>query len=191
MDYSGIIENLNTTVVALQQQSITIGKKELKFNKKFELTKMQIWINSNWDGMEMNMEICCAVWSRMKGPVARRYTETRMGNCLAEREEWPGWKALKPEIKGFFRPQTETDWARATLQNLKQGMSWVDNFITRFLSLWNSKLEIIKQMYIMGQRKAKIGDAAMMIREISHAQELYHIQFRHQGSTWFNNTKQP
>ncbi|KAF9219535.1 hypothetical protein BS17DRAFT_821664 [Gyrodon lividus] len=99
------------------------------------------------------------------------------------------------------------DWARATLQNLKQGSSLVDDFITRFLSLvtqagisnehgvylleQNSKPEIIKQMYIMHQRKANIQDAAVTIREIGRAQELYHIQFGHQGSTWFNNAKQP
>ncbi|KAF9221696.1 hypothetical protein BS17DRAFT_710271, partial [Gyrodon lividus] len=83
----------------------------------------------------------------------------------------------------------------------------VDNFITCFLSLvtqagisnehgiylleWNSKLEIIKQMYITGQRKASVQAMAMTIREIGCAQELYHIQFGHQGSTWFNNAKQP
>ncbi|KAF9220557.1 hypothetical protein BS17DRAFT_714159, partial [Gyrodon lividus] len=101
---------------------------ELKFNKKFELvadpgqyegdkakfnewwTKMQIWINANWDGMETNMEICCVVWSCMKGLIAGQYVETQMGNCLAKREEWPEWKDLKPEIKGFFRPQTEANF---------------------------------------------------------------------------------
>ncbi|KAF9221697.1 hypothetical protein BS17DRAFT_671106, partial [Gyrodon lividus] len=57
-----------------------------KFNEWW--MKMQIWINANWDGMKINMEVCCAV------------------------ETWPEWKDLKPEIKGFFRPQTEMDWAR-------------------------------------------------------------------------------
>ncbi|KAF9223011.1 hypothetical protein BS17DRAFT_706791, partial [Gyrodon lividus] len=100
--------------------------------------------------------------------------------------------------EGLFRPQTEMDRARATLQNLKQETSGVNHFITCFLSLvtqaeisdehgvylleQNSKPEITTQMYITGQRKAYIQAMAMTITETSHAQELYHIQFRHQGS---------
>ncbi|KAF9225189.1 hypothetical protein BS17DRAFT_679784, partial [Gyrodon lividus] len=228
--------NLNATVAALQDQLTAMavemqkvkdkkGTKELKFNKKFELVadpsqyegerakfnewwmKLQVWITSNWDGFKTNQEIACAVWTRMKGPIAGRYAETRMNDCLAKRQPWPKWKDLQAEVPEFFRPQTEVDWARATLQNMKQGSSWVDDYITKFLSLitlsgisdehgiylleLNSKPEIIKQMYVTGQRKTIIQEAALAIREIGRAQELYNIQFSStQGSTWFNNAKQ-
>ncbi|KAF9221285.1 hypothetical protein BS17DRAFT_845535 [Gyrodon lividus] len=218
MEYSEVIDTLNATVATLQDQLTTMatemqrvkdekGTKELKFNKKFELTKLQVWITLNWDGFKTNQEIACAVWTRMKGPITGRYAETRMNNCLTKRQPWPKWTDLQSEVPKFFWPQTKIDWARATLQNMKQGNSQVDDYITKFLSLVtlsgisdehgiyllerNSKPEIIKQMYVIGQRKTTIQGASHTIREIGRAQELYNIQFGStQGSTWFNNTKQ-
>ncbi|KAF9225582.1 hypothetical protein BS17DRAFT_869508 [Gyrodon lividus] len=96
---------------------------------------MQVWITSNWDGFETNQEIVCAIWTRMKGPIAGRYVETQMNDCLAKRQPWPKWQDLQVEIPEFFRPQAEVDWARATLQNMKQGNYWVDDYVAKFLSL--------------------------------------------------------
>ncbi|KAF8834503.1 hypothetical protein BDN67DRAFT_914879, partial [Paxillus ammoniavirescens] len=102
---------------------------ERKFSKKFKVvanpgsfegdrarfsewwTKIQIWISSNWDGLDMNREVCCAVWSRMKGPIAGRYAETRMIECLNS-NTWMSWDNLKIEIVNMFQPQSEKDWAR-------------------------------------------------------------------------------
>ncbi|KAF8834136.1 hypothetical protein BDN67DRAFT_992727 [Paxillus ammoniavirescens] len=85
-------------------------------------TKVQIWISSNLDGLDTNKEVCSAVWSRMKGPITGRYAETRMIECL-NNNNWVSWNDLKIEI------------ARNQIQNLKQGNSHIDDFITCFLSL--------------------------------------------------------
>ncbi|KAF9223591.1 hypothetical protein BS17DRAFT_766883 [Gyrodon lividus] len=115
MEYSEVINNLNATIAALQDQLTAMatemqkvkdekGTKELKFNKKFELV---------------------ADPGQYEGERAK----------FNEWQPWPKWKDLQAEVPKFFRPQTKVDWARATLQNMKQGNSRVDDYITNFLSL--------------------------------------------------------
>ncbi|KAF8834360.1 hypothetical protein BDN67DRAFT_1016584 [Paxillus ammoniavirescens] len=150
---------------------------ERKFSKKFEVvadpgffkgdrarfsewwTKIQIWISSNWDGLDTNRE-----------------------------------------------PQSEKDWARHQIQNLKQGNSRIDDFITRFLSLSrmanisnkhavyllerNTKPEIIKHYFLTTERQVTLDTAYRAICEVGRSFELYEVQFGNQGRGWFNNTPQ-
>ncbi|KAF9219392.1 hypothetical protein BS17DRAFT_770059 [Gyrodon lividus] len=62
-----------------------------------------------------------------------------------------------------------------------------------YLLQQNSKPEIIKQMYITGQRKGKINDVAMMIREIGHTQNsiIYSSDTREVPSVTMPNNPLP
>ncbi|KIK81686.1 hypothetical protein PAXRUDRAFT_35799 [Paxillus rubicundulus Ve08.2h10] len=148
------MEVLNETIAQLQAQLLAMvqqmqemteqkATKEMKFNKKFELV-------------------------------------ADPGKYEGDKAEFNEW---------WTKVQTKIDWARATLQNMKQGTSRIDDFITKFLCLvrlmeisdehgvylleQNTKPEVIKQVYITGQRRKTIGEAA----------------FGTQQSVWFNNAK--
>ncbi|EGO04644.1 hypothetical protein SERLA73DRAFT_68328 [Serpula lacrymans var. lacrymans S7.3] len=102
---------------------------EKKFNKKVEVIadpgafegdrarfaewwiKLQIWIKANWEVFADNLEEC--------------YTAG----------VWPVWNNLKVEIKKYFKPQAERDWARQIICSFKQGNMRTDDYVTRFLAL--------------------------------------------------------
>ncbi|EGN95143.1 hypothetical protein SERLA73DRAFT_77156 [Serpula lacrymans var. lacrymans S7.3] len=48
---------------------------------------------------------------------------------------WPTWDNLKVEIKKYFKPQAEHDWAHQQICSFKQGNMRTDDYITRFLAL--------------------------------------------------------
>jgi hypothetical protein len=153
--------------------------------------KVQIWIKANLEAFDSDIEIAAAIWSRMKGPTAGRYAETRLVGCM-ESQQWPKWPELKNEVEEYFRPQTERDWARHQLASFKQGQSRVDEFATRWLALYrqagisddhgvylleaNTSPEIIKQIYLNGQRQTEVSSLMLLIRNVGRAQELFKLQ---------------
>src|SRR5271168_1715409 len=74
-------------------------------------TKIQVWVKANWSAFDSDFELASAIWSRMKGPTAGRYAETRMAECLNS-TIWPSWDILKREVENLFQPATELDWAK-------------------------------------------------------------------------------
>ncbi|EGO04948.1 hypothetical protein SERLA73DRAFT_68604 [Serpula lacrymans var. lacrymans S7.3] len=102
---------------------------EKRFNKKVEVVtdpgafegdrawfaewwiKLQIWVKANWDVFADNFEEC--------------YTAG----------VWPTWDDLKKEIKKYFKPQAERNWARQQICSFKQGNMRTDDYVTRFLAL--------------------------------------------------------
>ncbi|EGO29504.1 hypothetical protein SERLADRAFT_433484 [Serpula lacrymans var. lacrymans S7.9] len=104
-----------------------------KFNKKFEVIadpgafegdraqfakwwiKLQIWVKANWDAFANDFEVA----------TAECYTAG----------VWPVWDDLKIEIKKYFKPQAERDWACQQICTFKQGNMRTDDFVTRFLAL--------------------------------------------------------
>ena len=57
-----------------------------------------------------------------------------MNEC-SQQNHWPDFDDLCTEIKGFFSPQTSTEWACQELRKLKQGGSRIEDFINKFISL--------------------------------------------------------
>ncbi|EGO02697.1 hypothetical protein SERLA73DRAFT_70183 [Serpula lacrymans var. lacrymans S7.3] len=158
-DMNSLLHNMRAQIQALTNQLAKIQATpaaeftvEQKFNKKVKIVadpgtfegdraqfaewwiKLQIWIKANWDAFADDFEIATAVLSRLKGPVAGRYTQVRMQECHTARV-WPTWDDLKVEIKKYFKLQAERDWARQQIWSFKQGNMRTDDFVTRFLAL--------------------------------------------------------
>lgn len=161
-------------------------------------TKIQVWVKANWSAFDSDFELASAIWSRMKGPTAGRYAETRMSECLNS-SIWPTWDLLKREIENLFQPATELDWAKNTISKFKQGSMRIEDYTTKWASLArqahisdehgiflleaNTAPEIIKTLYTNGLRKSTTQETLAEIRRIGQAQEMY--QLHHAGRTPF------
>ncbi|KIJ65755.1 hypothetical protein HYDPIDRAFT_26991 [Hydnomerulius pinastri MD-312] len=220
--------------IALMQQTINeqaaqledrtpVTNIEKKFNKKVEVitdpgqytgekarfaewwTKMRIWLRANADALSNNFKLCTAVWSCLSGPTAGQYAQTRMAECLIS-DEWPDQHEILTEIKNFFLPQNEWDWARSQIQSCKQGNLRVDEYILKWLSLYrqskiseehtvylleiNTNLRIIKQVFILGGRVDTVNAYLECIQMIGRAQEsflMFQPSTKTQGRAWGNN----
>ncbi|EGN95086.1 hypothetical protein SERLA73DRAFT_77093 [Serpula lacrymans var. lacrymans S7.3] len=140
--------------------------------------KLQIWVKANWDAFADDFEVATAVLSRLKGPVAGRYTQVRLQECYTA-GVWPTWDDLKVEIKKYFKPQAERDWARQQIRSFKQGNMRTDDFITQFLAL--------SIQGGLGNEHA-VEQSAEEVQKIGRAIELYKM---HQGGeTTKNNQSQ-
>ncbi|EGN97595.1 hypothetical protein SERLA73DRAFT_153935 [Serpula lacrymans var. lacrymans S7.3] len=140
------ILSLTTQLTKIQAAPAAEPTVEQKFNKKVEIVAdpstfkgdraqfAEWWIKANWDMFADDFEIATAVLSRLKGPVAGRYTQVRLQECYTV-GVWPTWDDLKVEIKKYFKPQAERDWARQQICSFKQGSMRTDDYITWFLAL--------------------------------------------------------
>lgn len=165
-------------------------------------TKMKVWVKANWEAFDSDFELASAVWSRMKGPTAGRYAETRMSQAML-RDTWPQWDHLMAEIEGQFQPVTEKDWAKNAISKLKQGSMRVDDFTTKWASLArqadiseehgvyllesHTSPEITKILYTNGLRRATMKDTMDEIRKIGQAQEIF--QLHHTKPATYNYYK--
>ncbi|KAF9225959.1 hypothetical protein BS17DRAFT_765685 [Gyrodon lividus] len=107
-------------------------------------------------------------------------------------EWWTKMQDLQDEIPEFFRPQTEVDWARATLQNMKQGNSRVGNYITKLLLLVTlSGISDEHGIYLLehNSKPEIIADVCYKTKEAEHPR-CGPYNKRNWGSAWFNNAKQ-
>src|SRR5207245_1658788 len=96
-------------------------------------TKMRAWLDTFATTFSGDRERCLAVWSRMEGPVAGTYAQTRIKSCT-DHQDWPDLRGLVTEVNGFFSPQSEVDFVRKQIQNLRQGSSRVEEFVNKFIS---------------------------------------------------------
>ena len=208
-DWNAIIQGLCDQIAELQAQvAAPAPQAERKFNKKVEVIadpskwngerqkfnewwmKIKVWLRANEDAFENDFEACTVVWSRMTGPSAGRYTETRMAECY-DSGAYPGVNALIVEVQEFFSPQTEKDWAKTQIQNTKQGRARIDDFIARWLSLFrqskisdvhgvyllekNTSSRIIQQIFNQGLRKNTVPETLKVIQAVGGAQEMYDL----------------
>ncbi|EGO02721.1 hypothetical protein SERLA73DRAFT_70208 [Serpula lacrymans var. lacrymans S7.3] len=112
----------------------SVGK---KFNKKVEvITDLGAFEGDRAQFAEwwIKLQIWVVAISRLKGPVAGQYAQVRMQECYTV-GVWPVWDDLKVEIKKYFKPQAERDWARQQIHTFKQGNMRSDDFVTQFLAL--------------------------------------------------------
>ncbi|EGO02520.1 hypothetical protein SERLA73DRAFT_150238 [Serpula lacrymans var. lacrymans S7.3] len=159
-DINSLLHNMHAQIQALTMQFAELQANppaatpsvEKKFNKKVKVVadpgafegdraqfaewwiKLQIWVKANWDAFADDFEVATAVLSRLKGPVAGQYTQVRLQECYTA-GVWPTWDNLKVEIKKYFKPQAERNWARQQIHSFKQGNMRTDDFVTQFLAL--------------------------------------------------------
>ncbi|EGN94753.1 hypothetical protein SERLA73DRAFT_155494 [Serpula lacrymans var. lacrymans S7.3] len=108
-------------------------------------------------------------------PVVGQYAQVRLQECYTA-VVWPTWDDLKVEIKKYFKPQAERDWARQQICSFKQGSMRMDDYVTRFLALsiqgglgnehavelleCNVNPRIAKQIYLQDTRSDNLALAA-------------------------------
>ncbi|EGO04836.1 hypothetical protein SERLA73DRAFT_68501 [Serpula lacrymans var. lacrymans S7.3] len=199
-----------TTQLAKLQANTTVAAPsvENKINKKVEVIadpgafegdrvqfaewwiKLQIWVKANWDAFADNFEVATAVLSRLKGPVGGRYAQVRLQECYST-GVWPTWDNLKVEIKKYFKPQAERDWARQQICFFKQGNMRTDDYVTWFLAL---SIQGGLGNEHADTRNEDLALAAEEVRRVGRAMELYamhqgggstknHYSQRHPGSS--------
>ncbi|EGO02850.1 hypothetical protein SERLA73DRAFT_70339 [Serpula lacrymans var. lacrymans S7.3] len=229
-DINALLHAMRTQIATLTSQLAELQTNppaatpsvEKKFNKKVEVVadpgafegdrarfaewwiKLQIWVKANWDAFADYFEVATAVLSQLKGPVAGRYAQVRLQECYTM-GVWPTWDDLKKEIKKYFKPQAEREWAHQQIRSFKQGNMRTDDYVTRFLALsiqgglgnehavelleHNVNPRIAEQIYLQDTRNENLALAAEEVQRIGRAMELYQM---HQGgrSTTKNNTSQ-
>ncbi|KIJ59254.1 hypothetical protein HYDPIDRAFT_33400 [Hydnomerulius pinastri MD-312] len=142
------------------------------------------------------------------GKKARRTLEQLQavhGKCLIS-DKWPDQHEILVEIENFFLPQNEQDWARSQIQSCKQGNLRVDEYILKWLSLYQqSKISeehvvylleintnpcIIKEVFILSGRADTVNAYLECIQTIGRAQEsflMFQPSTKTQGHAWGNN----
>ncbi|KIM58170.1 hypothetical protein SCLCIDRAFT_28327 [Scleroderma citrinum Foug A] len=96
--------------------------------------KTKVWVATT-HATATDREKAAAVFSRLEGPHAGCYAQVCLDECMAA-NAWPTWAELQTEIKGFFLPGNNKEWARSQLLHLHQGpRQRIDNFIAQFQAL--------------------------------------------------------
>ncbi|KIJ60263.1 hypothetical protein HYDPIDRAFT_32382 [Hydnomerulius pinastri MD-312] len=111
-----------------------------------------------------------------------------MAECLIS-DKWPDQHEILAEIENFFLPQNKRDWARSQIQSCKQGNLRVDEYMSKWLSLYrqskiseehavylleiNTNPRIIKQVFILGGRADTVNAYLERIQMIRRAQESF------------------
>ena len=99
--------------------------------KKFKewWTRVRAWQNENAAALAGTASIC-TVLSRMIGGDAGTFACARL-NEMIRGKKWT-WEEFMTLVKGNFQSTNEKDWNRTALLSLKQGLTPMDMFITRF-----------------------------------------------------------
>ena len=143
------LDNMGNQVLAMQAQATataTATAQTAKISKlladpglfdgsmvKFEewWAKVKAWQAENHLAMPSNMDkLVQAVLSRLEGPKARSFAQTRM-EMLNMGTPYT-WAQLCREMEELFRPANQKDWARKKLQEFKQGHLLIDKWIIKF-----------------------------------------------------------
>ena len=70
----------------------------------------------------------------MEGPVAGVYAQAQIRKCTKS-NTWPTMAELREEVDKFFSPQSEVDYARNRIKDLRQGGARIDEFMNKFTAL--------------------------------------------------------
>ena len=82
-----------------------------------------------------NQEKAAVVFSCLEGPHAGCYAQVHLDECMAT-NTWPMWADLQMEIKNFFLPGNNQEWARSQLLHLYLGpQQRIDDFLAQFQAL--------------------------------------------------------
>ena len=96
--------------------------------------KTKVWVATT-HATTTDREKAAAVFSHLEGPHAGHYAQVCLNECMAT-NTWPTWADLQMEIKNFFLPGNNQEWARSQLLRLRQGpCQRIDDFLTQFQAL--------------------------------------------------------
>ncbi|EGN95350.1 hypothetical protein SERLA73DRAFT_76464 [Serpula lacrymans var. lacrymans S7.3] len=213
---NALLHSMHTQILALTTQLAELQAHppaatplvEKKFNIKVEVVadpsafdgeraqfakwwiKLHIWVKANWDAFADDFEVA---------------TTVLMNAGVLNRGSWPVWDDLKVEIKKYFKPQAERDWACQQIRSFKQGNMRTDNFVTHFLALSiqgglgnkhvvellerNVNPHIAEQLYLQDMRSDNLSQAAEEVRNIGRAIELYKMHQDGGSTTKYNNSQ--
>ena len=153
-------------------------------------SKVKVWIATT-HATASNQQKVAAVYSCLEGPRAGHFTQVCLDECMAA-NAWPTCAALQVEIKAFFLPGNNKEWARSQLLCLHQG-PWqqINDFLAQFQAL---KLQsecpneyakdlleravsckILEQLYMQGLDRTTWLQVREAVRTIGRAQELFLI----------------
>ncbi|KIM63398.1 hypothetical protein SCLCIDRAFT_24288 [Scleroderma citrinum Foug A] len=153
-------------------------------------SKVKVWITTTHDTAS-NQQKAVAVYSCLEGPCAGHFTQVRFDECMAA-NTWPNWAALQMEIKSFFLPGNNKEWARSQLLRLRQGpRQRINDFLAQFQALkLQSKCpdeyakdllervvsrKILEQVYMQGLDRTTWLRVREAVRTVRRAQELFLI----------------
>ena len=124
----------------------TYDSSPAKFHKWW--SKIKIWIQVSMQGAT-DAEVTAAIYSCLTGLKAGCWAQVCLNHCMVMAHAlaaapaghnlpaaWPMWGDLTAEIKGFFLPGNNREWAHAQLLRLRQGpRQWIDEFLAQFEAL--------------------------------------------------------
>ena len=181
-----------------------------KFDKWW--SKIKIWMQVSMQGAT-DAKVAMAVYSWLTGPKAGCWAQVRLDHCMVVAHAlaaapaghnlpaaWPMWGDLTAEIKGFFLPSNNREWARAQLLRLRQGPHQrIDKFLAQFEALkvqsgcpdeYTCDLlervvswKILEQVYLQAVTKDTYPNLCDAVQDMGRAQELFVINS--QGSPWY------
>ena len=97
-------------------------------------SKVKVWIATT-HATATDEQKAAAIYLHLEGPRAGRFAQVRLDECMAA-GTWPPWAAIQAEIKAFFLPGNNKEWARSQLLHLRQGpRQRIDNFLAQFQAL--------------------------------------------------------
>ena len=176
-------------------------------------SKLKVWIDITMDRAN-DTTVAAAVYSWLTGLKAGRWAQACLDQCMAAHAAlvaapplapgavplppaWPTKQDLEAEIKGFFLPGNNQEWARAQLLHLCQGpRQCIDEFLAQFKALkiqsrcvddYTKDLlervlqnKLLEQVYIQNMHRDTYARLSASAREIGRAQELFLINTQSQ-----------
>src|SRR5207245_1024904 len=101
------------------------NSKRAKFQEWW--TKTKAWLATYSGSFANDAEGCLAVWSRMEGPVAGVYAQAQIKKCT-KANDWPTMAKLREQVDKFFSLQSEVNFTRNQIKDLRQGGIRIDEF---------------------------------------------------------------
>ena len=180
----------------------TYNGSPVKFHEWWSKIKvwMQVWMQGATDA-----EVAVAIYSQLTGPKAGRWAQVRLDHCMAAAHTlavapaghnlpaaWPTWGDLTVEIKGFFLPGNNREWAHAQLLRLRQGpCQRINEFLAQFEALkvqsgcpdeytWDLleravSRKILEQVYLQTITRDTYLNLCNSVCNMGRAQELFII----------------
>ena len=159
-----------------------------RFHKWWSKTK--VWVATT-HAATSDQEKAAAVFSHLEGPCAGRYTQVRLDECMVT-NAWPTWADLQMEIKNFFLPGNNQEWARSQLLCLRQGPHQrIDDFLAQFQALKVQSAcpneyakdlleravqqKVLEQVYMRGLPRETWEQVVGAVHTVGRAQELFLI----------------
>ena len=172
--------------------------------KKFEewWTCIRAWQNENFTALTGAAGIC-AILSRMVGGDAGTFACARL-NEMIRGKKWT-WQEFTTLVEGNFQSSNEKDWNRKALLSLKQGLTLMDMFITRFntfqalaqypedqlieLLEQNANQQIVKRLILEKGCYMSVADFQKDLKEAGSPKQL--LNFIKSGTAEWAKTRDP